>query len=239
MQESDAGASTEPEDVAESAEPADEPSADRGIHRPGNVRPSRWPVPPARPKNEEPPSSRTILKCRDASGGVTFTQGYCPPGSKQVDMSAGRVKPDLRLAAQILPPAAQRADVGGVRDAQRLAQEAAHQAAVCRASPCRCRAARECRPRRIRSVRCGMRHTSTSMATPPSADLHQPGTKRRPAGQRIEAVDRRSARGRDLPGAAFQQLLVQWQSRHVRAAHHHVDEARGRWCATVGRRQRQ
>ena len=38
---------------------------------------------------DEPPSSRKILKCRDASGGITFTQGYCPPGSKQVAMPTG------------------------------------------------------------------------------------------------------------------------------------------------------
>jgi len=38
---------------------------------------------------DEPPSSRKIIKCRDASGGITFTQGYCPPGSKQVAMPTG------------------------------------------------------------------------------------------------------------------------------------------------------
>ena len=71
------------------------------------------------------------------------------------------------------------------------------------------------------------------MATPLVFHLHQPGTERRPAGQRVEAVDRRGARGRHLPGAAFQQLLVQRQARHVRAAHHHVDEAGGRLAAAV------
>jgi hypothetical protein len=35
---------------------------------------------------EEKPDSTRILKCRDASGAVTFTQGYCPPGTKRVDM---------------------------------------------------------------------------------------------------------------------------------------------------------
>lgn len=29
--------------------------------------------------------SRRILKCRDASGTVTFTQGYCPPGTQLVE----------------------------------------------------------------------------------------------------------------------------------------------------------
>jgi len=36
-------------------------------------------------ESEEPRSTR-ILKCLDASGGTIFTQGYCPPGSKQVRM---------------------------------------------------------------------------------------------------------------------------------------------------------
>ncbi|HET9475390.1 MAG TPA: hypothetical protein VFO82_15930, partial [Steroidobacteraceae bacterium] len=35
----------------------------------------------------EAPTSRKIVKCRDNSGGVTFTQGYCPPGTRQVDMT--------------------------------------------------------------------------------------------------------------------------------------------------------
>lgn len=41
------------------------------------------------PQDEEDsaPSSRKIIKCREASGGITFTQGYCPPGSKQVEMT--------------------------------------------------------------------------------------------------------------------------------------------------------
>lgn len=30
-------------------------------------------------------ASSKILKCRDASGAVSFTQGYCPPGSTRVD----------------------------------------------------------------------------------------------------------------------------------------------------------
>jgi hypothetical protein len=38
-------------------------------------------------QEDEKPSSR-ILKCRDASGGITFTQGYCPPGTKLVEMPA-------------------------------------------------------------------------------------------------------------------------------------------------------
>jgi hypothetical protein len=35
---------------------------------------------------EEKPSASRILKCRDSSGAVTFTQGYCPPGTQRVDM---------------------------------------------------------------------------------------------------------------------------------------------------------
>ena len=37
-------------------------------------------------EDQPQPSSRKILKCKEASGGITFTQGYCPPGSKQVEM---------------------------------------------------------------------------------------------------------------------------------------------------------
>jgi len=29
-------------------------------------------------------SANKILKCQDSSGGVSYTQGYCPPGTKQV-----------------------------------------------------------------------------------------------------------------------------------------------------------
>jgi len=85
----DAGVSTTPEDIAASAEPAGEPPV---------IEDSPPPVVPPEPATsvanepevKEPSSARTILKCRDASGGITFTQGYCPPGSKQVDMSAGQ-----------------------------------------------------------------------------------------------------------------------------------------------------
>jgi len=38
------------------------------------------------PEEEEKTTGSQILKCRDASGSVTFTQGYCPPGTKRVDM---------------------------------------------------------------------------------------------------------------------------------------------------------
>ena len=44
------------------------------------------PVIDDKPVEEEKTSGSTILKCRDASGSVMFTQGYCPPGTKRVDM---------------------------------------------------------------------------------------------------------------------------------------------------------
>jgi hypothetical protein len=42
----------------------------------------------AEERKEQEQSSRRILKCRDSSGSVTFTQGYCPPGTNQVEMPA-------------------------------------------------------------------------------------------------------------------------------------------------------
>jgi len=42
----------------------------------------------SRQADEDKPSATRILKCRDASGGITFTQGYCPAGTKQVEMPA-------------------------------------------------------------------------------------------------------------------------------------------------------
>lgn len=48
------------------------------------------PVPTfSRQEEEEKPDASRILKCRDASGAVTFTQGYCPPGTQRVDMPKG------------------------------------------------------------------------------------------------------------------------------------------------------
>ncbi|HTU67759.1 MAG TPA: hypothetical protein VMF52_17550 [Steroidobacteraceae bacterium] len=40
-------------------------------------------------REDERGSATKILKCRDAAGAVTFTQGYCPAGTKRVDMPAG------------------------------------------------------------------------------------------------------------------------------------------------------
>jgi hypothetical protein len=50
---------------------------------------ARAPVLEAAPAEEDVPDSHQILKCRDASGAVMFTQGYCPPGTKRVDMPGG------------------------------------------------------------------------------------------------------------------------------------------------------
>jgi hypothetical protein len=36
------------------------------------------------PEEEKPIDMRRILKCRDSSGAVQFTQGYCPNGTKEV-----------------------------------------------------------------------------------------------------------------------------------------------------------
>ena len=44
-------------------------------------------TPPA--SEEDAPSSRKIIKCRDNAGAITFTQGYCPPGTRKVDMESG------------------------------------------------------------------------------------------------------------------------------------------------------
>jgi hypothetical protein len=41
---------------------------------------------PEKAPEAEKTSGSTILKCRDASGSVMFTQGYCPPGTQRVDM---------------------------------------------------------------------------------------------------------------------------------------------------------
>jgi hypothetical protein len=42
-------------------------------------------APPVRQTaEEEKPSANRILKCRDGSGAVSYTQGYCPPGTQEV-----------------------------------------------------------------------------------------------------------------------------------------------------------
>jgi hypothetical protein len=61
---------------------------------PGDAPPSVSDAPPsaatvAEPEAEESaPSSRKIIKCRDSAGAITFTQGYCPPGTRKVDMES-------------------------------------------------------------------------------------------------------------------------------------------------------
>ena len=57
------------------------------------ARASERPVQESRPyavrmkesSNTEKPTTNQILKCRDASGAVTFTQGFCPAGTQRVD----------------------------------------------------------------------------------------------------------------------------------------------------------
>jgi hypothetical protein len=50
---------------------------------------ARAPTMSAMPEDEEKPDANRILKCRDSSGAVMFTQGYCPPGTQRVDMPKG------------------------------------------------------------------------------------------------------------------------------------------------------
>jgi hypothetical protein len=38
------------------------------------------------PEAEEKADPKKVLKCRDAAGAVMFTQGYCPPGTRRVEM---------------------------------------------------------------------------------------------------------------------------------------------------------
>ena len=37
------------------------------------------------PEESEKPASNKILKCRDGAGNISYTQGYCPSGSKEVE----------------------------------------------------------------------------------------------------------------------------------------------------------
>jgi len=67
-----------------------EPESEAQVAAPVSATPSNYYQRPAaeETEKEEQPASKRILKCRDASGGMTFTQGYCPPGTKQVEMPA-------------------------------------------------------------------------------------------------------------------------------------------------------
>jgi hypothetical protein len=85
------------EDVAEPAMAASPDAAAPGApeaneQQPPMIEESEAPALPAAaatPAEEESetPAARKIVKCRDKSGGITFTQGYCPPGSQRVDMT--------------------------------------------------------------------------------------------------------------------------------------------------------
>jgi len=67
-----------------------EPESEAQLAEPVPATPSNYYQRPAADESEkeEAPASKRILKCRDASGGTTFTQGYCPPGTRQVEMPA-------------------------------------------------------------------------------------------------------------------------------------------------------
>jgi hypothetical protein len=76
------GADAAPEpDAVPTSEDAPPPRADYA----SAVEEARAPT--LAPTQDEPVSANQVLKCRDASGAVTFTQGYCPPGTKRVDMT--------------------------------------------------------------------------------------------------------------------------------------------------------
>jgi hypothetical protein len=72
-EESDEAGSTEPPEAAPAENYAIEESAVPAME-----------TSPAVAEDSEEESPTTILKCKDASGGIIFTQGYCPPGSKPV-----------------------------------------------------------------------------------------------------------------------------------------------------------
>lgn len=85
-EEADAAASVESGDVAEPEDTTEETEMIPESPVPETQAAPVNSADTAPPAADEPPSSRKILKCRDASGGITFTQGYCPSGSKQVAM---------------------------------------------------------------------------------------------------------------------------------------------------------
>jgi hypothetical protein len=55
-------------------------------YQPAMAEEARAPTMTAARDEEEKPDASRILKCRDSSGAVTFTQGYCPPGTQRVSM---------------------------------------------------------------------------------------------------------------------------------------------------------
>ncbi|HEY6124353.1 MAG TPA: hypothetical protein VIV63_06860, partial [Steroidobacteraceae bacterium] len=70
-----------------------EPSADSSQYAPAPDAPSppdasygsAAPVEAEPRESEQEPQTNKILKCRDSSGAVSFTQGYCPPGTQRVE----------------------------------------------------------------------------------------------------------------------------------------------------------
>lgn len=77
---------SEPQISADFAEPV--PATDEPPVAADEARaPSFADAPPDQAADDESDKDRSkILKCRDASGGITFTQGYCPPGTQRVAM---------------------------------------------------------------------------------------------------------------------------------------------------------
>jgi hypothetical protein len=69
-------------DAARNVEPLQSPATDQ----PPMSDEARAPTMTATTDEEEEPSGNRILKCRDSAGAVTFTQGYCPPGTQRVNM---------------------------------------------------------------------------------------------------------------------------------------------------------
>jgi hypothetical protein len=85
-----ADAPKEPEAAEKAAEAVAPDSPETNEQQPQMIEESEAPaIQAAEPAaEEEAPTSRKIVKCRDNSGGVTFTQGYCPPGTRQVDVTS-------------------------------------------------------------------------------------------------------------------------------------------------------
>jgi hypothetical protein len=72
-------------DAARNVEPLQTPAG----YQPPMADEARAPTITEARDEEEKPSANQILKCRDSAGAVTFTQGYCPPGTQRVDMPKG------------------------------------------------------------------------------------------------------------------------------------------------------
>ena len=94
-----------------------------------------------------------------------------------------------------------------------------HGGAVGQASRCPARAGRGSRAGRRRPGAAGRLQTSSSIGAAVLADPHQAGPLRRPAGQGVEAVERRGAAVALQPAAELGELAVERQAAHMRADH--------------------